>query len=143
MTDTNEPEHSYDTIKVHQYEHLDRGGRNTGRVPEPLEMAESEERKQSKKSCSQPPWWGLLLIILGIGILCTLVTLLVILFPNKTSPERMPAASMYGTGVTVEQAPIGIGLHQAKSMFFPNLTSAFGTCIQKNVPENNVFISII
>ena len=67
----------------HAYEHLRRDGRKKQRAPERLEMADSEGNNQKTRSCKLPPWWGWLIIVIGIGILCVLATLLVVFLQSK------------------------------------------------------------
>ena len=77
----------------HSYEHLRRDGRKKQRAPERLEMAQSEVNNQQTRSCKMPPWWGWLIIVIGIGILCVMATLSRVSNSFKCKQELLPTSN--------------------------------------------------
>ena len=90
MTHQNQPDLTYANIDktrkgptAHEYQHLQRGKTMSDRVPERLQMAGPEPKRSQKKSCRCPPWWGWLIIVLGIVLICVMATLLVFYLISK------------------------------------------------------------
>ena len=80
---TKKPRKNQKPADDHAYEHLRRDGRKNQQAPERFEMAHSEGNNQKTKSGKLPPWWGWLIIVIGIGILCVVATLLVVFLQSK------------------------------------------------------------
>ena len=68
---------------VHHYQDIPASNANQSRSPEPLQMASSEERKPARKNCPPPTWLVWLMVFVGLGIACLIVTLAVVFLWSK------------------------------------------------------------
>ena len=69
------------TDDVHHYQPLEKGNTREEHNRKSHKKATSEEAKPPKSHL--PPWWGWLLIVIGISLLCVMVALLVVFLKGK------------------------------------------------------------
>ena len=69
--------HTGNEVDEHKYEELERPSQTRER----MEMEANDGH--NNKSCRMPPWWGWLIIVIGLLILCAVIVSTVVFLTSK------------------------------------------------------------